>query len=447
MKNKDILIFAKESFKQFYANNPDFLNKRDYKPGKKTYRNLLSLNKMMYCYINSEHDYIEKAKVIKLMGWDGPSSYVQHERIITNFSLTDISWKDREREVLLLNDKGKELRDKYVDFCNEHPEIILSEYEMLPDFAAKYIVSELKNTTSKNMSLWKNTILSALYIYSVLGYIPQYSNSRCKVSTEEYMALKNCLNYVRKDGSLQDITYTDQPIAMLKNLNLLDNKNKLTSSGYTLLKNLELFKETDTAYVDFLNCFNEDVNIAADILSKKTGLTKVEAPVRKERTITLNSGTTRKGYRNRDYLKKAEIDQKIGNLGEQLALEYERNRLKELGVDDVENKVFLTSENPDYGNSFPCDIISLNNDTADILYIEVKTTRDGIDAPFYISKEEVIFSEKNKENYLLYRVFDVMNPRKSPGFYLTEGYVGDNFTLSSNKYIALRDVVEIVDVD
>ena len=54
--------------------------------------------------------------------------------------------------------------------------------------------------------------------------------------------------------------------------------------------------------------------------------------------------------------------------------------------------------------------------------------------------------EEHKENYSLYRVFDVMNPKKTPGFYETTGYVGDNFTLNSNKYIALRDIVDVVDV-
>ena len=117
-----------------------------------------------------------------------------------------------------------------------------------------------------------------------------------------------------------------------------------------------------------------------------------------------------------------------------------------MGVEDVESKVFLTSENPDYGNSFPCDIISINDSTGDTLYIEVKTTKEGIDTPFYISIEEVLFSEEHRENYSLYRVFDVMNPKKTPGFYETTGYVGDNFTLNSNKYVALRDIVEVVDV-
>ena len=233
---------------------------------------------------------------------------------------------------------------------------------------------------------------------------------------------------------------------MLKNLDILNSDNKLTKSGYKLLRNLELFKETDTAYVDFLDCFKEDVTIAADILSNKIALTKVEAPVRKERSSVLKTTSTKTKRTKRDYLKEAERDQKIGNLGEQLALEYERNRLKNLGVEDVESKVFLTSENSDYGNSFPCDIISINDSTGDTLYIEVKTTKEGINTPFYISREEVLFSEEHKENYSLYRVFDVMNPKKTPGFYETTGYVGDNFTLNSNKYIALRDIVDVVDV-
>ena len=55
-----IIIFAKEAFRKFYSENFQFLSDDEYKPGKRTYRNLLSLNKMMQMYMDSQEDYIIK---------------------------------------------------------------------------------------------------------------------------------------------------------------------------------------------------------------------------------------------------------------------------------------------------------------------------------------------------------------------------------------------------
>ena len=114
-EKKRIEIFAREGFQRFYAENYRFLEEEDYLPGKKMYRNMSALNKMMYCYLEAEksgRDYIIKSEVKTSRGWNGPSTYSQYERSITNFGLSDTSWADRDRSVLFFSKKGKEIRKK-----------------------------------------------------------------------------------------------------------------------------------------------------------------------------------------------------------------------------------------------------------------------------------------------------------------------------------------------
>ncbi len=439
-EKQEILVFANRAFRQFYANNPLFLSDVRYKPGKRTYRNLLSLNKFMKCYLHFGHNYVEKSAVIEYMGWTGPSSYVQHERVITNFGLSDTSWQDRDREVLLLSDDGKKIRDQYAAYCAAHSETDLSALEELPRFAVNYLVAQIKNTTSDNMTLWKNTIISALFMYSTLGYIPRYSKNSADIPHEEEQAFKDCLNYT-KNGVLQDVTYTDQPVAMLKNLKLLDPKGKMTDLGYNLLKNMKLFDETDVSHSEYVGAFSEDISVATEILSDNVLMSKTEAPERRRRKSVVKTSRAIGRPLSRNFEKEAEISRKIGSLGERLALTYEREKLRALEIPDIEDKVFLTSEHSDYGNAYPCDLISIDVTTGEKIFIEVKTTKGGIDEAFYISKEELAFSDIHREHYRLYRVYNLMNHDSTPSFYETRGYVGDNFSLVSDRYIVTRDIV------
>lgn len=439
MNKKDkqrVITFARQAFKKFYNENYQFLSDDEYKPGKRTYRNLLSMNKMMEMYLDSQEDYIIKKDVIEKTGWRGSSSYVQHERIITNFDLSDTSWKDRDRAVLLLNDNGIKLRNRYKKYKDENPSVNLMDLSELPDFARKYILDEIINTNSSNMTLWKNTIISALYLYCELGYIPNYSKSTIVPIQKEKRALISCCNYTKGD-SLMDVTYIQQPIAMLRNLNLLDENRILTTNGYKLLNNLKLFSEVESSINDFKETLGEEIDEVESILESKTSLEKVDAPARKKRkTQVIHNHPS--GPRNRDFDKSNKENKLTGDLGEKLVLDYERDRLRELSVSDVEDKVFLTSsKKEEYGNAYPCDIISYDPTTGGQVFIEVKTTKYGVESPFYISDEEVQFSIEHEANYKLYRVFQALS-NGNPKFYETDGKVEDNFLLEKERYIATR---------
>ena len=438
-EKEKVIIFAREGFRKFYFNNPTFLTDKNFKPGKRTYRNLLSLNKMMNFYAKSDDDFILKKEVVEETGWVGPSSYVQHERIITNFGLSDTSWKERERPVLLLSDDGKDLRDKYKEFLNENPGVSLLELSYLPTFAQKYIIEQILNTTAYNMSLWKNAIITALYFYCEVGYLPLYNHNQRDIPSIEQKAFITCFNYVR-NGILMDVSYIQQPVAMLKNLGLIDENRVLTDKGYKLLSNMRLLQETNDSYVDYQEIFEKQVDIVAKRLGGSTVIEEVVAPERK--TVIVSVKEHRKISRGSyDYEKKHKRDSKVGEIGERLVLEHERNLLKAQGIENIEDVVFLTSENREYGNSYPCDIISYNPENGEKIFIEVKTTTENSTTPFYISAKEVDFSKENANNYKLYRVYDVLNETENPKFYITKGDVEENYTLVGDTYIAYREII------
>lgn len=439
-EKRKIKIFAREGFRKFYVENHHFLEDEDYLPGKKMYRNMSALNKMMYCYLEAEkagRDYIIKKEVKILRGWNGPSIYSQYERSITNFGLSDTSWSDRDRSVLLLSEKGKELRKKYKEFSKKNPATDLLTYSELPEFARRFIIDEIRNTTSANMTLWKNVILSGLYLYVVLDYMPRYTSNQT-VPEVERNAFISCCNYQYDDGRLKDVSYFSQPAHMLRNLRILNNEYEMTDIGYRLLLDLAIFREMDSALENFEDVFEEEVNAVEEILDSKVELIKVEPPERKVRKATVEHKSQVSGSKIRDFDESNKRNQKIGDLGERLVFDYEKSRLEAAGVVDIDKKLIRTSENSKYGNAYPCDIVSVDLETGESVYIEVKTTRYNAETPFFISEEERAFSETYAMSYRLYRVFDAIRT-KEPKFFVIEGYVGDNFILTSDRYIAIRD--------
>lgn len=197
---------------KFYNDNMYLLTESDYKPGKKCYRNLYPINRIIKNFIKENKNILESEFIKRENGWNGPSTYVQHERIITNFGLSETSWQDGSRLNLELNDKGIEIKNKYEESYENIEDI---PEDSLPDFVIEAFIDELINTDEKNMSLWKNTIITTLRLGLEQGYIFQYK-SKSKPNDAEKQALKKCFNY-----ESEDMTFLPWVIAYLRNLNLV----------------------------------------------------------------------------------------------------------------------------------------------------------------------------------------------------------------------------------
>lgn len=110
------------------------------------------------------------------------------------------------------------------------------------------------------------------------------------------------------------------------------------------------------------------------------------------------------GNRNPDYVRQMKAQKKIGLLGEKVVLEYEKQRLIDLGREDLAKKVCHVSVEKGDGEGY--DILSYD-ETGKERWIEVKTTKAGKEEPFFLSANELLCALNNREKYFIYRLYDL----------------------------------------
>jgi len=109
-----------------------------------------------------------------------------------------------------------------------------------------------------------------------------------------------------------------------------------------------------------------------------------------------------------------EENKKLGEGGEELVLEYEREKLKE--HPELLSKIrHISKENDNAGY----DIVSFTEDGKE-MFIEVKTTRGGKNTPFFLSSNEFETAMNNVGKYYIYRVYEY-NPYSYSKFCVLSG--------------------------
>ena len=136
------------------------------------------------------------------------------------------------------------------------------------------------------------------------------------------------------------------------------------------------------------------------------------------------------GAKKVDFAEIEKANANLGREGENFIFEWEKSRLRELGHPELAEKVEWTSNVKGDGAGF--DILSFE-ETGELRYIEVKTTTQGIDSPFLITKNEIEFSKAHHENYYLYRVFDF---KATPLFFILKGYLAEHCELTPKLFEA-----------
>lgn len=134
--------------------------------------------------------------------------------------------------------------------------------------------------------------------------------------------------------------------------------------------------------------------------------------------------------RHRDYGLLQEENSRRGRQGERLVVDYERAWLGEQGRDDLADCVTWAADKT--GDGLGYDVISFDLAGRE-RYIEVKTTALGEDIPFFITAAEMIFAQRNADQYALYRVYDVLD---EPRFFALEGDITGMLTLTPVTYSA-----------
>lgn len=131
-----------------------------------------------------------------------------------------------------------------------------------------------------------------------------------------------------------------------------------------------------------------------------------------------------------NYLEREARNQALGEAGEQFVVNVERARLLQAGRDRLADQVERVSMTQGPAAGF--DILSFEKDGSD-RYIEAKTTKYGKDTPFFLTRNELQFSEHKRNRYHLYRVFQF---RKEPRLYTLRGYLQDACVIEPMQFIA-----------
>lgn len=158
-------------------------------------------------------------------------------------------------------------------------------------------------------------------------------------------------------------------------------------------------------------------------------LLETAPPETKERKEKPRSFTTKKS----DYVTQSSKNQKLGLAGELLVLQYEKDKLIKSGRADLANQVVHTSVIEGDGAGY--DIQSFNNDGTP-LYLEVKTTKGGLNSEFFISPNEIAFSEEHIDQYQLIRVYEYKEDYNCGKFYKIEGDLTEKLQLKPTQYSA-----------
>lgn len=133
---------------------------------------------------------------------------------------------------------------------------------------------------------------------------------------------------------------------------------------------------------------------------------------------------------SRDYVALEAANQSLGLAGERFVLNFERARLIQEGEDRLADNIEHVSVTQGDGLGF--DIRSYNDDGSD-RFIEVKTTRYGKYTPFFLSANELRFSESHRRQFHLYRAFSF---RRQPRLFELAGAPSDSCHIEPTEYRA-----------
>lgn len=173
--------------------------------------------------------------------------------------------------------------------------------------------------------------------------------------------------------------------------------------------------DTDSGKVA-INEIIEEETVVEKTLKKPEDFEGVYTKTGKIEHQTKKAGARKTSPRKVDYDSLNKNKKTRGTLGEILVFNDEVDRLAEKGIKKDVEHVALTQ-----GDGLGYDILSYN-DLGEEIYIEVKTTTsDKVDG-FYLTPKEIKVCKDNKDNYRLFRVY---NLNTTNGTYSVEVYDGN----------------------
>lgn len=110
----------------------------------------------------------------------------------------------------------------------------------------------------------------------------------------------------------------------------------------------------------------------------------------------------------------------------------ERKRLLDLNLNPNDYIKWRSVESDSYG--YDIESVDYKGNELVKIYIEVKSTKDVKDTSFFVSKNEVEVSKTKKDQYRIFRIFDLTSI--APKYYIADGEIEDNFYLDPITYSA-----------
>tara|TARA_R110000772_G_scaffold187380_5_gene298529 strand:- start:17176 stop:18015 length:840 start_codon:yes stop_codon:yes gene_type:complete len=123
-------------------------------------------------------------------------------------------------------------------------------------------------------------------------------------------------------------------------------------------------------------------------------------------------------------------NRELGKLGEARVLASEQTRLTSDGRADLADKIRWVSELDGDGAGY--DILSFEKDGSE-RYLEVKTTVGYRRTPFYLSRNEIRFSQERPDGFRLFRLYDFA---KAPKAFVIEPPLEHRLVLEPTNYQA-----------
>lgn len=228
---------------------------------------------------------------------------------------------------------------------------------------------------------------------------PSFSNAANKIIFDSIITHSNFPIYLFvRDKAGDPFIFMGEYIALK-----VDDDHKSFVLGK---KDYDFAVENETTEEGFVEryCHESVAEMAKGKSLKKTRIPKVEDPEYKGLA---------KSAKKVDYLRQAMINKRVGDLGEQVVLNYERIRVAALG--SVANEYILKiHKEEDDGKGFDIHSFDLQNGKMVEIMIEVKTTTGEAKTTFFLSNNEysVMKKPENKNRYWVYRVFNIhsINP-------------------------------------
>jgi hypothetical protein len=157
----------------------------------------------------------------------------------------------------------------------------------------------------------------------------------------------------------------------------------------------------------------------------------IEAPPSVVATVSDDESSEPTRFFRIDFVRRDAENRKLGRLGEEFVVEFERMRLREEARrPDLAKRVDWIAATRGDGAGY--DVESFNDDGTPRL-IEVKTTGLGKHFPFFVTSNEVRCSERKAGAFQLYRVFDFA---REPHLYALPGALTASCDLEPTQYRA-----------